>query len=62
MSLSSDVDTSAEQKIFDEALRGRNIHEIRDFQKTSVIIGKANGREEVFGVMGWLNKMFGKPD
>ena len=61
ISLSSGDDAIAEQSRFDDALRGKNIHEIRDFQETFVDIGNANGRGGVQKVMRWLNEMFAKP-
>ena len=49
--------------MFDNALKGRSIHEMSDFREILPDIAGAGGRqqrEQDSRLIDWLNKMFGK--
>ena len=47
--------------MFDDVLKGKDIHEIRNFQEIMPDLSSTGKRDQVPSVMCWLNKMFAKP-
>ena len=61
ISISPDEDSAnAEKEKFDQVLKGKNIHEIDDFDDV-LKQTKLDASTDLSSISRWLNTMFGKP-